>query len=423
MRDHEVDRIRRRELGRDREVALVLAILVVDDDDEAALADLLDRLLDGREGALGAGLDCHRHGRMLPGSSFSTYLASTSVSRFTSSPAVELAERRDLERVRDQRHLEARLVDRGDGERDAVHGDRSLLHAVAEQLGCRLDPDADAVRRRVDRGNRSGAVDVALHLVAAEWVSGPERRLDVDAVCRTTSRATTSPARRRTRASRPTASTTVRQTPSIAIESPISAAVCASTTSLPSSKDATLPTSRTSPVNMTRGYGSRRYASRRTSSPTCRLDSRVRPSGSLEALHEARPHARQGRRDEQEQLVDESRLQERSGQRRASLEQQRLDALRGERAQLLLERAGAQLELGALRQRPTPEGQPPGLPLRIDVARVESRILEPHRPHPDRHRVGGRAQLVHEAARCLPRDPALARHGDAARRASSPPCR
>ena len=82
VRDHEVDRLGRRELGRDRQVALVLAVLVVDDDDEAALADLLDRLLDGREGAVGAGLVGHRHGRILPGaSSFSTYLASTSVSR------------------------------------------------------------------------------------------------------------------------------------------------------------------------------------------------------------------------------------------------------------------------------------------------------------------------------------------------------
>ena len=67
VRDHEVDRLGRCELGRDREVALVLAILVVDDHDEAAFADLLDRLLDGREGALGAGLDCHRHGRIATG--------------------------------------------------------------------------------------------------------------------------------------------------------------------------------------------------------------------------------------------------------------------------------------------------------------------------------------------------------------------
>ena len=49
VRRHEIDRIGRRELRRDRQVALVLAILVVDDDDHPALADVLDRLLDRRE--------------------------------------------------------------------------------------------------------------------------------------------------------------------------------------------------------------------------------------------------------------------------------------------------------------------------------------------------------------------------------------
>ncbi len=60
---HEVDRLGRDELRGDREVALVLAILVVDDDHEPARADLLDRLLDGREdgvGCLGA------HPRIVP---------------------------------------------------------------------------------------------------------------------------------------------------------------------------------------------------------------------------------------------------------------------------------------------------------------------------------------------------------------------
>ena len=49
MGRHEVDRLGGRELRRDRQVALVLAIGRVDDDDEPALPDVLDRLLDGRE--------------------------------------------------------------------------------------------------------------------------------------------------------------------------------------------------------------------------------------------------------------------------------------------------------------------------------------------------------------------------------------
>ncbi len=49
VRRHEVDGVRRRVLGRDREVALVLAVGIVDDDDEATLPNLVDRLLGGHE--------------------------------------------------------------------------------------------------------------------------------------------------------------------------------------------------------------------------------------------------------------------------------------------------------------------------------------------------------------------------------------
>ena len=61
VRRHEVDRLGGRELGRDHEVALVLAVGVVDDDDEAALADVLDRLLDRRKRRR------HRHAERLAG--------------------------------------------------------------------------------------------------------------------------------------------------------------------------------------------------------------------------------------------------------------------------------------------------------------------------------------------------------------------
>jgi hypothetical protein len=58
MRRHEVDRLRRDVLGRDRQVALVLAVGSVDHDDEPAGADVLDRLLDGREGRRRRNLRC-----------------------------------------------------------------------------------------------------------------------------------------------------------------------------------------------------------------------------------------------------------------------------------------------------------------------------------------------------------------------------
>ena len=56
---HEVDGLGGRELRGDRQVALVLAVLVVDDDHEPPRADLLDRLLDRGERRCSATVD-HR---------------------------------------------------------------------------------------------------------------------------------------------------------------------------------------------------------------------------------------------------------------------------------------------------------------------------------------------------------------------------
>src|SRR5581483_6787565 len=95
VRRHEVDRLGGGELGGDHEVALVLAVRIVDDDDEAAVADVLERLLDrGERGGLPDGghrssLTARLTNPAYPrarASSRSTYFASTSTSRFTSSP-------------------------------------------------------------------------------------------------------------------------------------------------------------------------------------------------------------------------------------------------------------------------------------------------------------------------------------------------
>src|SRR5206468_3083851 len=84
---HEVDRLGGGELRRDREVALVLAVGRVDDDDELALADILDRVLDrGERSPLLAQRLGHAEEIVSRSTSRSTYLASTSASRFTSSP-------------------------------------------------------------------------------------------------------------------------------------------------------------------------------------------------------------------------------------------------------------------------------------------------------------------------------------------------
>ncbi len=54
---HEVDGVGRGHLRGDDEVALVLAVLGVDQDDHAAVAQILDDLVDGRQEALALGVD------------------------------------------------------------------------------------------------------------------------------------------------------------------------------------------------------------------------------------------------------------------------------------------------------------------------------------------------------------------------------
>src|SRR5919108_309085 len=89
---HEVDRFGRHLLGGNRQIALVLAVLVVDDDDHAAVADGLDGVLDGRKRTLTAGdtdlriLVGHRAVRAICAAR-ATYLPTMSHSRLTRSRA------------------------------------------------------------------------------------------------------------------------------------------------------------------------------------------------------------------------------------------------------------------------------------------------------------------------------------------------
>ncbi len=63
MLGHEVDGVGRRHLRRDDEVALVLALLGIDEDEHAPVAGVLDDLLDGRERRVVAGLADNVHGQ------------------------------------------------------------------------------------------------------------------------------------------------------------------------------------------------------------------------------------------------------------------------------------------------------------------------------------------------------------------------
>ena len=112
VRDHEVDRLGRRELRGDRQVALVLAVLVVDDDDELALRGCPRSPPRSWRRALsvlrlgGSSSRAHRS----PASSRSTYLAEDVGLEVHGVARREQRQRRQRERVRDQRDLEAVLA-------------------------------------------------------------------------------------------------------------------------------------------------------------------------------------------------------------------------------------------------------------------------------------------------------------------------
>ncbi len=170
---HEVDRLGRGELGGHREVALVLAVLGVADHDHLAVARMSSSASSiVLNGAL-----------LIAVTSFSTYFANTSTSRFTTRPGAASAERRALERLRDQRNGEAAVVHGRHCKRHAVDRDRALLDDVAQQVS-RAGADPDEAREALvaARLDRADAVDVALDHVAAEPVARAQRQLDVHRV-------------------------------------------------------------------------------------------------------------------------------------------------------------------------------------------------------------------------------------------------
>ncbi len=233
--DHEGHRLGRDLLGRHDEVALVLAVGVVDHDHELAPLDGGDRVLDVGEGhqeSCSLGIWLPMVG-VLGVRSRSTYLARTSTSRFTPSPGLAHAERGDREGVRHERDAEASAArsarpTAGDGEADAVDGDRALLDQVAaEAVGQPHGQSGRAVGLRGARDHGADAVDVALHDVAAEPVGEADRALEVHRV--TGGRGRRCVVRSRVSAWASAAhqpspcSTTVRQQPLTAMDAPSAA--------------------------------------------------------------------------------------------------------------------------------------------------------------------------------------------------------
>ena len=162
-----------------------------------------------------------------PASSRSTYFAMTSTSRLTRVAELGGPERRDRERVRDHGDGERpSSSQRGDREADAVDGDRALVHDVAQHVGRRGEAHRAPTRRRWACGRATVPVPSTW-----PWTRWPPRR----SARRTgRSRLTGSPARRSPRLVRASVSvtasaaqrvgehsTTVRQQPLTAIESPM----------------------------------------------------------------------------------------------------------------------------------------------------------------------------------------------------------
>ena len=134
-------------VGGHDEVALVLAVLVVDDDEDPPLADLLERLLDGRR---------TRSCRPLSARAIAAGTCrSRPLSMFTAWPGREPPKRRHRQRVRDQHDLERRPLQRRHRQAHAVHRHRP----------CGISSGASAVRaarsapaRSILHGSRASTV-------------------------------------------------------------------------------------------------------------------------------------------------------------------------------------------------------------------------------------------------------------------------
>ena len=117
----------------------------------------------------------------------STYLASTSTSRFTgvptgARPSVVRASVVGISPTSNHATGLVRRAHRGDRQRDAVDRHRALLDQVARQARRHLDPHPLPPVTRLAQRHGADAVDVALHDVAAEPAVRRHRPLQVDPV-------------------------------------------------------------------------------------------------------------------------------------------------------------------------------------------------------------------------------------------------
>ena len=133
-----------------------------------------------------------------------------------------------------------------------------------------------------------------------------------------------------------------------------------------------------------------------TSSPTRRASMRESSSGrgKPSSIPGPSPEIRGATKTSSLSTSPASRNAAASG--RPAFEEDGLDALGGELLELLAERSRAELELGAFRQRASPERDAARLLDHGNIARVEAWVVGAHRAHPDRDGVRLRAEHVDE---------------------------
>ena len=171
VRHHEVDDVRRDLLGRNRQVAFVLPILVVDDDHEPAVANGGDRRLRRARTGCDAGARCGaRRGATYGNVRLSSWAWNRGLSDgahgardvFADHVAFEIdarsgsgaAQVRVRPGVRNDLHLERIVGQRRDRQADAIHRDRALGHEQRREVLRRSGPLPTRSRRPAARRRR-----------------------------------------------------------------------------------------------------------------------------------------------------------------------------------------------------------------------------------------------------------------------------
>ena len=103
-----------------------------------------------------------------------------STSRLSRARRAQRPEGGDLQRVRNDQHGKAILVDLVHGERDAVKRDRALGRDEPRQCGRRAQRQARHFGQIVARQKFGDAVDMTGHEVPAEFVAEPQRALEIE---------------------------------------------------------------------------------------------------------------------------------------------------------------------------------------------------------------------------------------------------